>query len=165
VCADVGQRVDDVIDGAGDSPDSEGKLDGAGLVDTTQPMVHGMNVCEYVDAWDIASPNVRPEAVELFHAAPGGQRSTEAFSQSTRWDSLDLDRESGCIRSVKHAYTKDGGLAVLKGNLAPDGAVVKTAGVDEELWTFSGPAKVFESQEEAVDGILNKAVQPGDVVV
>ncbi|EOR70693.1 dihydroxyacid dehydratase [Thermobifida fusca TM51] len=150
---------------AGGIPAIMGELARAGLVDTSLPMVHGMTVGEYVDAWDIASPNVRPEAVELFHAAPGGQRSTEAFSQSTRWDSLDLDRESGCIRSVKHAYTKDGGLAVLKGNLAPDGAVVKTAGVDEELWTFSGPAKVFESQEEAVDGILNKAVQPGDVVV
>ncbi|KUP96703.1 dihydroxy-acid dehydratase [Thermobifida cellulosilytica TB100] len=150
---------------AGGIPAIMGELARAGLLDTSLPMVHGLTVGEYLDAWDIASPNVRPEAVELFHAAPGGKRSTEAFSQDTRWDSLDLDRVSGCIRSVEHAYTADGGLAVLKGNLAPDGAIVKTAGVEEELWTFSGPAKVFESQEDAVDGILNKAVQPGDVVV
>ena len=150
---------------AGGIPAILGELARAGLLDTSLPTVHGMTVGEYLDAWDIASPNVRPEAVELFHAAPGGKRSTEAFSQNTRWDSLDLDRVSGCIRSVEHAYTADGGLAVLKGNLAPDGAIVKTAGVEEELWTFSGPAKVFESQEDAVDGILNKAVQPGDVVV
>jgi len=103
--------------------------------------------------------------VELFHAAPGGRRTTKAYSQDTRWDTLDADRENGCIRSVEHAYTKDGGLAVLFGNLAPDGAIVKTAGVEEELWTFSGPAKVFESQDDAVDGILNKQIEPGDVVV
>lgn len=105
------------------------------------------------------------EAVELFHAAPGGVRTTKAYSQSVRWDTLDTDRDQGCIRSVASAYTKDGGLAVLFGNLAPDGAIVKTAGVEEELWTFSGPAKVFESQEDAVDGILNKRIEPGDVVV
>ncbi|MEY9210771.1 dihydroxy-acid dehydratase [Thermobifida halotolerans] len=150
---------------AGGIPAIMGELARGGLLDTSLPMVHGMTVGEYLDAWDIASPDVRSEAVELFHAAPGGRRSAEAFSQEARWESLDHDRESGCIRSVEHAYTRDGGLAVLRGNLAPDGAIVKTAGVEEELWTFSGPAKVFESQEDAVDGILNKQVEPGDVVV
>jgi len=103
--------------------------------------------------------------VELFHAAPGGVRSTQAFSQNARWEELDLDREEGCIRDVEHAYTKDGGLAVLYGNIAPDGAIVKTAGVEEELWTFEGPAVVFESQDDAVEGILGGKVKEGDVVV
>jgi dihydroxy-acid dehydratase len=106
-----------------------------------------------------------PEAVELWHAAPGCVRSAEAFSQSERWDTLDTDAENGCIRSVEHAYSKDGGLAVLKGNLAVDGCVVKTAGVDESIWTFEGPAVVCESQEEAVEKILNKRITHGDVVV
>jgi dihydroxy-acid dehydratase len=103
--------------------------------------------------------------VERFHAAPGGVRTTKAYSQDARWESLDLDREQGCIRDVEHAYTADGGLAVLHGNIAPEGAIVKTAGVEDELWTFSGPAMVFESQEDAVEGILGGAVTPGDVVV
>ena len=150
---------------AGGIPAILGELARGGLLDTSLPTVHGMTVGEYLAAWDIASDDVLPQAVELFHAAPGGKRSTRAYSQSVRWDSLDTDREKGCIRSVEHAYTKDGGLAVLFGNLAPDGAIVKTAGVEEELWTFSGPAKVFESQEDAVDGILGKQVEPGDVVV
>ncbi|MEU0490324.1 dihydroxy-acid dehydratase [Nocardiopsis sp. NPDC006139] len=150
---------------AGGIPAILGELARGGLLDTSLPTVHGKTVGEYLAEWDITSDGVLPEAVELFHAAPGGVRSTRAYSQSTRWDSLDTDREKGCIRSVEHAYTKDGGLAVLFGNLAPDGAIVKTAGVEEELWTFSGPAKVFESQEDAVDGILGKRVEPGDVVV
>jgi dihydroxy-acid dehydratase len=108
---------------------------------------------------------VTPEAVELYHAAPGGVRTTRPYSQSARWNELDADRVSGCIRDAEHAYTADGGLAVLYGNLAPDGAIVKTAGVPEELWTFSGPAVVFESQEDAVAGILDGTVTAGDVVV
>ncbi|WP_083927539.1 dihydroxy-acid dehydratase [Nocardiopsis prasina] len=150
---------------AGGIPAILGELARGGLLDTSLPTVHGKTVGEFLAEWDIASDAVLPEAVELFHAAPGGVRTTKAYSQSVRWDTLDADREKGCIRSVEHAYTKDGGLAVLFGNLAPDGAIVKTAGVEEELWTFSGPAKVFESQEDAVDGILNKQIEPGDVVV
>jgi dihydroxy-acid dehydratase len=92
-------------------------------------------------------------------------RTTRPFSQDTRWTSLDDDRESGCIRDLAHAYTRDGGLAVLYGNLAPEGAIVKTAGVPEEIWRFAGPAKVFESQEAAVEGILGHRVEPGDVVI
>ncbi|MDE3721487.1 MULTISPECIES: dihydroxy-acid dehydratase [Nocardiopsis] len=150
---------------AGGIPSILGELARGGLLDTSLPTVHGKTVGEYLAEWDITSDTVLPEAVELFHAAPGGVRSTKAYSQSTRWDTLDTDREKGCIRSVEHAYTKDGGLAVLFGNLSPDGAIVKTAGVEEELWTFSGPAKVFESQEDAVAGILGKRIEPGDVVV
>lgn len=150
---------------AGGIPSILGELARGGLLDTSLPTVHGKTVGEFIAEWDITSPTALPEAVELFHAAPGGKRTTKAYSQDTRWDTLDTDRENGCIRSVEHAYTKDGGLAVLFGNLAPDGAIVKTAGVEEELWTFSGPAKVFESQEDAVDGILNKRIEPGDVVV
>ena len=105
------------------------------------------------------------EAKALWHAAPGGVRSSTAFSQSNEWTSLDTDAADGCIRSVEHAYSKDGGLAVLRGNVAVDGAVVKTAGVDESIWTFSGPAVVCESQDEAVEKILNKTIKEGDVVV
>jgi dihydroxy-acid dehydratase len=108
---------------------------------------------------------VTQEAQELFHAAPGGVRTTRPYSQSARWATLDTDREGGCIRDQPHAYSPDGGLAVLYGNLAPEGAIVKTAGVPEELFTFSGPAIVFESQEAAVEGILAGRVKPGDVVI
>ncbi len=103
--------------------------------------------------------------MELFSAAPGGVRTTQAFSTENRWSSLDRDAEAGCIRDVAHAYTADGGLAVLRGNLAPDGAVIKTAGIPEDVWRFEGPARVVESQEEAVSVILGKQVQPGDVLV
>ena len=106
-----------------------------------------------------------PEAAELFHAAPGGVRTIKPYSQNARWAGLDVDRVEGCIRDRQHAYTADGGLAVLYGNLAPEGAIVKTAGVPEELWRFAGPARVFESQEDAVDGILGGKVAAGDVVV
>ncbi|WP_083939630.1 dihydroxy-acid dehydratase [Nocardiopsis chromatogenes] len=150
---------------AGGIPAIMGELARGGLIDTSLPTVHGKTVGECLAEWDIVEPTASPEAVELFHAAPGGRRTTKAYSQDVRWDSLDTDRDAGCIRSVGSAYSPDGGLAVLFGNLAADGAVVKTAGVDEELMTFSGPAKVFESQEDAVDGILNKRVEPGDVVV
>ncbi|SIO89618.1 dihydroxy-acid dehydratase [Nocardiopsis sp. JB363] len=150
---------------AGGIPAIMGSLARGGLLDTSLPTVHGKTIGEFISEWDITTDTASDVAVELFHAAPGGRRTTKAYSQSTRWETLDTDREKGCIRSVEHAYTKDGGLAVLFGNLSPDGAIVKTAGVEEELWTFSGPAKVFESQEDAVDGILNKQIEPGDVVV
>ena len=112
-----------------------------------------------------AAATATDEALELFHAAPGGVRTTQPFSTTNRWATLDTDAAEGCIRSVEHAYTADGGLAILFGNLAPDGCVVKTAGVAEELWKFTGPARVFESQDAAVEGILGKQVVEGDVVV
>jgi dihydroxy-acid dehydratase len=127
--------------------------------------IHGDSLGAFLDAWDVRSGSASPEAEELFHAAPGGIRTVKPYSQNTRWDSLDLDASDGCIRDAEHAYTKDGGLAVLYGNLAVEGAVVKTAGVEEELWRFEGPAVVFESQEDAVEGILGDRVKPGDVVV
>jgi len=138
-----------------------GELDRAGLLNRAVHTVHG----DPLSAWDLRSDSVLPEAVELYHAAPGGVRTIRGYSQSARWESLDRDAAGGCIRDVAHAYTVDGGLCMLYGNLAPEGAVVKTAGVPEELWTFSGPARVFESQEDAVDGILGGRVGAGDVVV
>ncbi|GAA1547473.1 dihydroxy-acid dehydratase [Actinomadura kijaniata] len=150
---------------AGGIPALLGELNRAGLLNSSAHSIHSASVDELVDRWDPTSPNALPEALELWHAAPGGVRSTSAFSQSARWEELDLDRENGCIRSVEHAYTADGGLAVLRGNIAPDGAIVKTAGVEEELWTFTGPAVVFESQDDAVEGILGGKVKEGDVVV
>ncbi|MCW2902199.1 MAG: dihydroxy-acid dehydratase [Streptosporangiaceae bacterium] len=150
---------------AGGIPALLGELDRGGMLHRGVHTVHSASLGDFLDAWDIRSPNVRPEAVELFHAAPGGVRTTKPYAQSARWDTLDADRANGCIRDIEHAYTKDGGLAVLYGNIAPEGAIVKTAGVEEELWTFAGPAVVFESQDEAVDGILGDRVKPGDVVV
>ncbi len=138
-----------------------GELDRAGLLHHSVHTVHGSPLSD----WDLRSESVLPEAVELYHAAPGGVRTTRGYSQSARWESLDRDAVAGCIRDVAHAYTTEGGLCMLYGNLAPDGGVVKTAGVAEELWTFSGPARVFESQEDAVDGILGGRVSAGDVVV
>jgi dihydroxy-acid dehydratase len=150
---------------AGGIPSILGELDRAGLLNRGVRTVHGSSLAEFLSAWDLGSPSVSDEAVSLYHAAPGGVRTTRPYSQSSRWSSLDTDREGGCIRDAAHAYTADGGLAVLYGNLAPEGAIIKTAGVPEELWQFSGPAVVFESQEEAVDGILNGAVSAGDVVI
>ena len=150
---------------AGGIPAILGELDRAGLLNRGVRTVHSGSLREFLDAWDVGSDSVSAEAVELYHAAPGGVRTVKPYSQSSRWDSLDLDRAGGCIRDAAHAYTADGGLAVLYGNLASDGAIVKTAGVPEELWTFSGPAVVFESQEDAVAGILGGAVKAGDVVV
>ena len=138
-----------------------GELDRAGLLNRSVHTVHGSPL----SAWDLRSGSTLPEAVELYHAAPGGVRTTQGYSQSARWESLDLDAASGCIRDAGHAYSADGGLCMLYGNLATDGAVVKTAGVPEELLTFTGPAVVFESQEDAVDGILAGRVCAGDVVV
>ena len=150
---------------AGGIPTILGELDRAGLLNRDVRTVHSASLREFLDAWDLRSPGVSAEAVSLYHAAPGGVRTTRPYAQSARWDTLDLDRAGGCIRDLEHAYTADGGLAVLFGNLAPDGAIVKTAGVPEEIWQFSGPAVVFESQEDAVAGILGGAVCAGDVVV
>lgn len=150
---------------AGGIPALLGELNRGGLLHTNVRSVHSPDLASWLDAWDIRGGKATEEAQQLWHAAPGGQRSSTAFSQSNEWTSLDTDAEGGCIRSVEHAYSKDGGLAVLYGNVAIDGAVVKTAGVDESIWTFEGPAVVCESQEEAVEKILNKTVKEGDVVV
>ncbi len=150
---------------AGGIPAILGELDRGGLLNQQVHTVHSGSLRDFLDTWDLRSPTASEQAAELFHAAPGGVRTTRPFSQASRWASLDLDRAAGCIRDLPHAYTRDGGLAVLYGNLAPEGAIVKTAGVPEELWRFSGPAKVFESQEAAVEGILGGRVEPGDVVL
>ena len=150
---------------AGGIPTILGELDRAGLLNRGVRTVHSASLGDFLSAWDLSSPSVSEEAVSLYHAAPGGVRTVKAYSQSSSWDSLDTDRVAGCIRDVAHAYSPDGGLAVLYGNLAPDGAIVKTAGVPSELYTFNGPAMVFESQEDAVDGILGGAVKAGDVVI
>jgi dihydroxy-acid dehydratase len=150
---------------AGGIPSILGELDRAGLLNRGVRTVHSASLREFLDEWDLGSASVSDAAVSLYHAAPGGVRTIRPYSQSSRWETLDTDRAGGCIRDVEHAYSADGGLAVLHGNLAPDGAIVKTAGVPEELWTFSGPAVVFESQEDAVAGILGGTVRAGDVVV
>ncbi|APY87042.1 dihydroxy-acid dehydratase [Streptomyces alfalfae] len=150
---------------AGGIPALLGELYRGGLLNEDVHTVHSPSIKEWLDTWDIRSGSASDEALELWHAAPGCKRSAEAFSQSERWDTLDTDAAGGCIRDVAHAYSKDGGLGVLKGNIAVDGCVVKTAGVDESIWTFEGPAVVCDSQEEAVEKILNKAVKDGDVVV
>ena len=150
---------------AGGIPAILGELWRGGHLHETVHTVHAGSLAEWLRAWDIRGGSPTDEAVELFHAAPGCVRSASAFSQSERWDSLDTDAENGCIRDVAHPYSADGGLAVLRGNLSVDGCIVKTAGVDESIWTFSGPAVVLESQEDAVDAILSGRVQPGDVVV
>ncbi|GGW39966.1 dihydroxy-acid dehydratase [Streptomyces caelestis] len=150
---------------AGGIPALLGELHRGGLLNEDVHAVHSPSLADWMKTWDVRGGSPSPEAIELWHAAPGCVRSAEAFSQSERWEALDEDAEGGCIRSVEHAYSKDGGLAVLKGNLAVDGCVVKTAGVDESIWTFEGPAVVCESQEEAVEKILLKQIKEGDVVV
>ena len=150
---------------AGGIPAILGELRRAGMLHTDVHTVHSPSFEAWLDAWDVRAEAPAAEAVELFHAAPGGVRTTQAFSTSNRWSSLDTDAAEGCIRDIEHAYTRDGGLAVLRGNIAPDGAVIKAAGIDEELWHFEGPARVVESQEDAVSAILAKQVQPGDVLV
>ncbi len=142
-----------------------GELDRGGLLDRDVHAVHAPDLDSWLDDWDIRGGRVRPENADLFYAAPGGVRTTEAFSSSNRWETLDTDPTNGCIRAVATPYTTDGGLAVLYGNLAEDGCIVKTAGVPAEQWEFSGPAKVAESQEEAVEKILGGQIQAGDVVV
>lgn len=141
-----------------------GQLDKAGLINRNQPTVHSETIGDAIERWDISrttAENVR----KFYMAAPGGVPTQVAFSQDRRWDELDLDRENGVIRSAEHPFSKDGGLAVLKGNIALDGCVVKTAGVDESILKFTGPAKVYESQDAAVKAILGNEVVAGDVVV
>ncbi|WP_039641087.1 dihydroxy-acid dehydratase [Streptomyces sp. 769] len=150
---------------AGGIPAILGELYRGGMLSEDVHSVHATTLAEWLKTWDVRGGSPSAEAVELWHAAPGCKRSATAFSQSERWETLDVDAAGGCIRSVEHAYSKDGGLAVLKGNIALDGCVVKTAGVDESIWTFEGPAVVCESQDEAVEKILNKQVKEGDVVV
>lgn len=142
-----------------------GELNKGGLIVNHVKRVDGMTVGEAIAEYDITKPNISPEADRIYHSAPGHRFSTKMGSQNEQWPTLDTDRENGCIRSLEHAYTKDGGLAVLFGNIAQDGCVVKTAGVSESLWHFSGPAVVFDSQEDACEGILGGKVKSGDCVV
>ena len=150
---------------AGGIPAILGELDRAGLIDVSLPTVHSATLGAALDQWDIARDTCADEARNFWMAGPAGIPTQVAFSQATRWPSLDDDREHGCIRSVEHAYTKEGGLAVLYGNVALDGCIVKTAGVSEDIFRFTGPAKVYESQDAAVDAILGDEVVEGDVVV
>ncbi len=149
---------------AGGIPSILGELDRAGLLHTELPTVHSPTMKDALDRWDITRTD--DEAVRtFFKAGPAGIPTQQAFSQSTRWDTLDLDRSEGCIRSAENAYSNQGGLAVLYGNLAERGCIVKTAGVDESLHVFTGRARVYESQDAAVNGILSDEVKAGDVVV
>ncbi|MDX6274246.1 MAG: dihydroxy-acid dehydratase [Frankiales bacterium] len=150
---------------AGGIPAILSELDRAGLLERDVHTVHSRDIDSWLSAWDIRRAEPRPEALALFSAAPGGVRTTEAFSSTVTWATLDTDAAGGCIRDVAHAYSQDGGLAVLYGNLAPDGCVVKTAGVADEQHYFKGPAKVSESQDDAVTAILAGTVVAGDVVV
>lgn len=150
---------------AGGIPAILGELDRAGLLDHSVHAIHARSLAEWLATWDVRGGEAGQEAFTLFSAAPGGKRTTVPFSQDMRWEELDLDSENGVIRSVSFAHTKDGGLCVLRGNLATDGAVIKSAGIDEELFHFEGRAFVVESQEEAVQRILDKSVTEGDVVV
>ena len=142
-----------------------GELDKGGLLYGDAKRVDGLTLAEAMEKYSITKENIDPEADRINHSAPGRRFSTVMGSQNAQWESLDTDRENGCIRSLEHAYTKDGGLAVLFGNIAQDGCVVKTAGVDESLWHFEGPAVVFDSQEDACEGILGGKVNSGDCVV
>ena len=150
---------------AGGIPAILGELHRAGLLNDGVHSIAYSSLSEWLADWDIRSGTATDEALELYHAAPGGQRTTEAFSQSARWSDLDTDAKNGVIHDVEHPFTSDGGLVVLRGNLAPDGAILKTAGVEEGLWEFTGPARVVDSQEQAVSMILNREVLEGEVVV
>ncbi|MBX3446836.1 MAG: dihydroxy-acid dehydratase [Parvibaculaceae bacterium] len=142
-----------------------GELDRGGLLHASLPTVHAPTLGDALNEWDIKRSTASDLAKELFLAAPGGVPTQTAFSQNRKWESLDLDRKGGVIRSVEDAFSKDGGLAVLYGNIALDGCIVKTAGVDESILQFEGPARVFESQDDAVSAILTNRVKAGDVVV
>ena len=142
-----------------------GELAKGNLLDLSCKRVNGATLGEDIEKYSILKDNIDPEADRIYHSAPGGKFSTKMGSQDTRWESLDTDRENGCIRDIEHAYTKDGGMAVLFGNIAQDGCVVKTAGVAPELWHFEGPAVVSDSQEDACEGILGGKVKKGDCVV
>ncbi|WP_022868201.1 dihydroxy-acid dehydratase [Schaalia vaccimaxillae] len=150
---------------AGGIPRLLGELDRSGFLRHTVHSVHSNDLASWLAQWDPKSETASAEAMQLWSAAPGNVRTTEAFSTSNRWKELDLDGEGGCIRDVEHAYTANGGLTVLFGNLAPEGAIIKSAGIDPELFHFEGRARVMESQEEAIDRILDKTVEAGDVVV
>lgn len=141
------------------------ELDKGGLIDGSVKRVDRQTLSEAMQRYNITGEAIDSEADRIYHSAPGHRFSTKMGSQNTQWESLDTDRITGCIRDIEHAYTKDGGLAVLFGNIAKDGCVVKTAGVDASLWHFEGPAVVFDSQDEACDGILNGKVKAGDCVV
>ena len=150
---------------AGGIPALLGELDRAGLLNRDVHSVHSGSLEQWLSDWDIRSGTATDTAKELFLAAPGGVRTTQAFSTANKYESHETDAENGCIRAVKHAYTEDGGLAVLYGNIAEDGAIIKSAGIDEELFHFVGKAFVVESQDEAVFEILSKNVKEGDIVV
>ena len=141
-----------------------GELDRAGVLNTAVPTVYGDSLAEALDSWDIMR-NPTPAVVEFFKAGPGGVRTQQAFSQSARWPSLDGNRASGCIRDLAHAFSREGGLAVLYGNIAENGCVVKTAGVDDSILVFEGPAHVVESQDQAVEHVLEGKVKAGEVVI
>lgn len=141
------------------------ELNKAGLLHADTNRVDGMTLSSALTKYAITGETVNPDADRIYHSAPGYKFSTQMGSQDEKWDSLDTDRSNGCIRDLEHAYTKDGGLGVLFGNIAQDGCVVKTAGVDKSLWKFSGPAVVFDSQEDACEGILAGKVKKGDCVV
>lgn len=142
-----------------------GELAKGGLLDTSVKRVDGMTLGEAISKYDITKKEIDPEASRIYHSAPGRKFTTTMGSQDAQWETLDDNRAEGCIRDLEHAYSKDGGLAVLFGNIAKDGCVVKTAGVDESIWHFKGPAKVFDSQEAACEGILGGKIKSGDVVV
>ena len=150
---------------AGGIPALLGEMYRAGMLADSVHSVHSSDLKSWLERWDIRGVAPSAEAKDLFSVAPGGVRTTEAFSQDSRWESPDIDAAGGCIRDASHAYTKDGGLCMLFGNLAEAGAVIKTAGIDESLFHFEGPARVVDSQEQAIEMILGKQVQPGDVVV
>jgi dihydroxy-acid dehydratase len=141
------------------------ELDKAGLVDRSVKRVDGMTIGEAIDKYAITKPTHCEKAEKIYKSTAANKFSIKMGSQETYWDSFDTDRANGCIRDLEHAYSKDGGMAILKGNIALDGCVVKTAGVDESIWKFAGPAKVFNSQDDACKGILNGSVISGDVVV
>lgn len=142
-----------------------GELAKGGLLDTSAKRVDGATLAEDIEKYSVMKPEVDAEAVRIYTSAPGGRFCNKLGAQSNTYPSLDTDREQGCIRDIEHAYTKDGGMAILFGNIAQDGCVVKTAGVDESIWHFEGPAVVFDSQEDACEGILGGKVKKGDVVV
>ena len=142
-----------------------GELAKGGLIDTSVKRVNGSTLAEDIEKYSILRDSVNPEAQRIYSSAPAGVFCNQLGVQNTMYETLDIDRENGCIRDIEHAYTKDGGMAVLFGNIAQDGCVVKTAGVDESIWKFSGPAVVFDSQEDACEGILGGKVKKGDVVV
>ena len=142
-----------------------GELAKGGLLDTSVKRVDGATLGEDIEKYSILKDNIDTEAQRIYETGPCGEFCNKLGAQNSKWESLDKDRTNGCIRDIEHAYTKDGGLAVLFGNIAQDGCVVKTAGVDESIWHFSGPAKVFDSQEDACEGILGGKVKKGDVVV